>query len=142
IFVDQPLLAGTNLLNIQLPGTAPIGPTFTRFRFSTVGGLSAEGEAPDGEVEDYQVNLLSAVDLVLRVTESPNPVPLGSNLIYSISISNTGPSQANGVLLSDALPPNVTFVGVSPSQGSCSLTNIGGAQVMWCDLGSLGVGQE
>lgn len=31
--------------------------TFARFRFSTAGGLEPTGEAPDGEVEDYQVSV-------------------------------------------------------------------------------------
>ena len=32
-----------------------VGRTFARFRFSSTGGLSYDGHAPDGEVEDYSV---------------------------------------------------------------------------------------
>lgn len=55
IFTDEALVAGTNSLNINIPATATIDTTFCRFRFNTAGGLGYDGEATDGEVEDYQV---------------------------------------------------------------------------------------
>ncbi len=54
---DVALVAGPNVLNVPVPGTATPGVTFVRFRFSSLGGLSFDGAAPDGEVEDYQVVL-------------------------------------------------------------------------------------
>jgi uncharacterized repeat protein (TIGR01451 family) len=66
------------------------------------------------------------------VTPSPNPVPLNSNLTYSIVISNTGPSNASGVGLTDMIPSNSTFVSVTPSQGSCS-----GTTTVSCSLGTI-----
>jgi hypothetical protein len=41
-----------------VPASAAPGPTFARFRFSSAGGLSYTGLAPDGEVEDYYVIIL------------------------------------------------------------------------------------
>src|SRR5262245_20179569 len=58
IFVDETVTAGANLLTFTVPLTATPGSTFARFRFSTVGGLSFDGEAPDGEVEDYHVAIV------------------------------------------------------------------------------------
>jgi hypothetical protein len=55
IFMDQPLVAGNNILNIYVPPTSVTGITYARFRFCTVTGLSYTGQAPDGEVEDYEV---------------------------------------------------------------------------------------
>jgi hypothetical protein len=57
IFMDQALNAGNNTLNIMVPAGAYMGITYARFRFSTVGGLSYTGQAPDGEVEDYEVEI-------------------------------------------------------------------------------------
>ena len=38
--------------------STPVGnTTYARFRFSTLPGLSFTGEAPDGEVEDYRVEI-------------------------------------------------------------------------------------
>ena len=43
-------------LTFAVPGSANANATtFARFRFSTTGGLSPTGPAPDGEVEDYQL---------------------------------------------------------------------------------------
>ena len=52
IFTDVSLQAGLNSLNFAVP-TTPTDRTYARFRFSTAGGLSYDGLAPDGEVEDY-----------------------------------------------------------------------------------------
>ncbi|MGB2821457.1 MAG: GEVED domain-containing protein, partial [Phycisphaerae bacterium] len=41
--------------NVNVPSTAVVGQTFARFRISTRGGLTWQGPAGDGEVEDYEV---------------------------------------------------------------------------------------
>lgn len=78
IFTSQPVVAGTNSLSIAVPQPAALGPTFARFRISLAGGLSPDNAAPDGEVEDYRVDLYQ-----------PIPVPdiLVTNL--AINASNT-----------------------------------------------------
>ncbi|MFH1921320.1 MAG: PKD domain-containing protein, partial [Planctomycetota bacterium] len=58
IFASQLLIAGSvNTPQFTMPATLTPGPSFTRFRISTAGGLSFDGAAADGEVEDYQVQL-------------------------------------------------------------------------------------
>jgi len=57
IFSSQALVAGENLLSFTVPGTAAQGQTYARFRLSSSGGLSPNGFADDGEVEDYLVNI-------------------------------------------------------------------------------------
>jgi|GEM_PF-2957264 len=46
---------GPNPLTFPVPANAILGPTFARFRFSSNGGLTFTGQAPDGEVEDYEI---------------------------------------------------------------------------------------
>ncbi|MCK5839169.1 MAG: exo-alpha-sialidase, partial [Bacteroidales bacterium] len=55
IFTSTPLGAGYNNLTFLVDATAATGLTYTRFRFSSTGGLTPTGLAPDGEVEDYQL---------------------------------------------------------------------------------------
>ncbi|MBV9494841.1 MAG: hypothetical protein JOZ54_11395 [Acidobacteria bacterium] len=43
--------------SFNVPCTALTGVTYARFRFSSAGGLGPTGNAPDGEVEDYQVTI-------------------------------------------------------------------------------------
>jgi uncharacterized repeat protein (TIGR01451 family) len=57
IFTGQPVNAGSNPLSFAVPCTAVQGTTYARFRLSTAGGLSPTGNAADGEVEDYAVNV-------------------------------------------------------------------------------------
>jgi hypothetical protein len=57
IFSDQRLDSGINHINFTVPARALEGSTYARFRFSSVRGLSFEGPAPDGEVEDYRVQI-------------------------------------------------------------------------------------
>ena len=50
------LAAGTTAVPIAVPASAfPGRNTFARFRYSSNGGLSEYGYAPDGEIEDYEV---------------------------------------------------------------------------------------
>ena len=57
IFIDQPLVAGPNPLSFSVPIGASFADTYARFRFSSQAGLPWYGPAPDGEVEDYYVEL-------------------------------------------------------------------------------------
>ncbi len=60
IFADRPLLAGANALSFAIPAGADTGLTFIRFRFGTDQKLSFNGVAGDGEVEDYEIDILPA----------------------------------------------------------------------------------
>jgi hypothetical protein len=58
VLVDEPVVAGANAFSIDVPLPATPGTTFARFRVSTAAGLTSTGAAPDGEVEDYAVEVL------------------------------------------------------------------------------------
>ncbi len=72
IFTDTFLNPGTNLLVINVPAGLQEGYSFCRFRFSSMAGLSYSGLAPDGEVEDYRVNLVACISKTLINTDSLN----------------------------------------------------------------------
>ncbi len=57
VFGDMLLNPGVHELVFQLPVTVVRGSTYARFRLSTEAGLTDEGPARDGEVEDYRVVL-------------------------------------------------------------------------------------
>jgi len=67
IFNDEAVSVGINLLTFQVPINAVLANTFARFRFGSVGGLAFNGQAGDGEVEDYSVDLVPIL---------PLPIPL------------------------------------------------------------------
>jgi uncharacterized repeat protein (TIGR01451 family) len=53
-------------------------------------------------------------ELAVFATGAPNPVTVGSNLLYTVTLNNSAANAAN-VLLTDTLPPGVTFVNASLS---------------------------
>ena len=62
IFASVPLASGlVHTLAFNVPDVPPaqVGITSARFRCSMAGGLGPGGAAPDGEVEDYRVELLA-----------------------------------------------------------------------------------
>ena len=48
---------GDNTIEFDVPSWAVSGTTYARFRVSTVGNLAVGGEAEDGEIEDYAINI-------------------------------------------------------------------------------------
>src|SRR5262249_44714592 len=80
VFTNVALVAGNNALSLSVPRSVVPGLSFARFRFNSTGGLSFDGEAADGEVEDYAVTLAPAVDLAITSLSSPAVVATGSNL--------------------------------------------------------------
>jgi uncharacterized repeat protein (TIGR01451 family) len=83
------------------------------------------------------VNPLNALSADVGVSVSaPGVVFSGSNVTYSISISNSGPSTATGVTVTDPLPDGVHFESAVSSQGSYSL----GDGVVTFNLGALSAG--
>jgi len=57
--------------------------------------------------------LLLMANLAAFKTASPSPVQVGSNLTYTITITNLGPDTATAVAATDTLPASVTFVSAS-----------------------------
>jgi uncharacterized repeat protein (TIGR01451 family) len=72
-------------------------------------------------------------DMALGMAAQPEPALVGGNLIYTISVTNKGPSAATNVVVSQVLPPSTIFFSAVSSQGNCS--QVGG--IMTCNLGDM-----
>ncbi|WP_442482034.1 SdrD B-like domain-containing protein [Aeoliella sp. SH292] len=59
-------------------------------------------------------------DLVIDKSANLSAVPAGGSLVYTIDVTNNGPSTASGVTFSDTLPTGVTFDSGSTSVGGLS----------------------
>ena len=107
VFDDQYLSPGFNTLYINVPSGATItDQTFARFRFSSVGGLSYTGLAPDGEVEDHQLGM-SNVDFG-DAPDGPFSTLFANNGAFHIIdpfvfLGDTVDSEMDGMPDSDAL---------------------------------------
>ncbi len=68
--------------------------------------------------------LVASADLAVTMTDSPDPVVAGTNLTYTVTVVNNGPSDAQGVSISLPLPAGTTFVSATPSAGGvCNATS-------------------
>ena len=68
-----------------------------------------------------------------RRSDSPDPVRVGQDLTYTLTIQNAGPNAAAAVQVADTLPADATFKSVATSKGSCA-----GTTAITCDLGTVG----
>ncbi len=95
-------------------------------------GASSLSEYMTGTDPNDDTSTPSAVDLSISVTDSPDPVFVGGNLTYAITVSNTSAMSAFNVVMTDTLPTSVDFVSATPGQGTCT-----GTSTVICSLGTL-----
>ena len=72
-------------------------------------------------------------DITVSIADSQDPLVVGNDLTYTITVANSGPQAATRLVFSNALSPDLRFVSVASSQGNCS--EVEGTVV--CKLGSL-----
>jgi uncharacterized repeat protein (TIGR01451 family) len=100
----------------------------------------AVGGGSDAFVVKIDNATAATADLALGQTDAPDPVLVGSNLTYTITVTNGGPAAATGVRVTDIVLGSTFFVSATPTQGSCTALSPLGEQDVSCTLGSLASG--
>lgn len=72
-------------------------------------------------------------DLEVVKADTPDPILVGAPLTYTIRVANLGPQAATGVVVTDELPSQTTFVSASTTSGNCERK---GRRVT-CEVGNL-----
>jgi uncharacterized repeat protein (TIGR01451 family) len=127
-------------------GTEPAGQTSTiQVNFTASGAgdvndtasVSSTTTDPDQSNNQAtgQVHFIAGANLSISKT-GPASGTAGGNITYTMIVGNAGPSTATGVLMSDTLPPQTTYVSYTASQGTCSLASSN----VNCTLGNLASG--
>jgi uncharacterized repeat protein (TIGR01451 family) len=62
--------------------------------------------------------LAGSADTSVNMTVDDTTPTVGSNVTYTVTAGNDGPSDAHSVTVTDLLPNGLTFVSATPSQGS------------------------
>lgn len=86
------------------------------------------------------LNFEGVADLAVVKTDSPDPVVAGTDLTYSFTITNNGPSTAVNVRVSDLLPATLSVVSVTASGGGNCNAGIPGSVPTVCTFSSLANG--
>src|SRR5581483_9714322 len=111
--------------------------TFTMNAPAASGSItnSATVSSPyDGNSSNNTASSTTTVNAVadLQIVKSgPGGVVAGQNIVYTVTVTNNGPSTSNGVVVTDPTPANLTFVSNS---GACTTAYP-------CSLGSMTAGQ-
>jgi uncharacterized repeat protein (TIGR01451 family) len=138
-----------NESNISI-SVRPTNFTGSSISVSNTGTVTAS--TPDGIATNNSSVVLATIeeaqaDLSITKTDRPqsrDPAVVGDSYFYTLSITNNGPSRAQGVTVTDTLPTETgssgllaSFVSATPAQGSCSPPVAGS---LTCNLGNLAVG--
>ncbi|MCC7362611.1 MAG: DUF11 domain-containing protein [Anaerolineales bacterium] len=128
-FTGQPSTA-TITLTARVGSGVPAGTVLTNTAFVQ----SAQYDPnQDNNTAQAVADVVTSADLAIAKSDAPDPVTAGERLIYTLVITNYGPSDARNVVVTDTLPAEVTFV----SGDGC--TDLGGG-VIACALGDLAAG--
>ncbi|MFM1768765.1 MAG: hypothetical protein RJA22_1294 [Verrucomicrobiota bacterium] len=134
------------------PSPAPGGP-YTNASLAVFNGVNPNGAwslyVVDDEIGDagniaggWSLSITTTepipalADLSVAAVDSPDPLPAGSLLTYTITVYNHGPSTATGVVLTNLLPPGMIFFSASASSGSCAQSS----NIVACTLNPLASG--
>ena len=126
LFNGAPATNFTVMNNTTLSAIVPAG--------ATTGPITVA--APGGTNQSAANFTIDSADLGVTVTDAPDPVFVGSNLVYTITITNNGITSASNVRLTNTLPQSVTLKSATTSQGSLT-TN---ANPIFGNLGTLNNG--
>ena len=91
------------------------------------------------DVTDLTVQIPLIADLSINQSDSDDPVTVGTNFDYQITVSNAGPSAVGSLTVTDTLPSGVTFVSASGTNWIC-LETVADTEVQCTDSDGMGVG--
>ena len=71
-------------------------------------------------VQTQTTTVTVGADLALTASAAPDPVIGGANIAYTLTASNAGPNTSGNIVITDNLPPSVSYASSSGAGWSCS----------------------
>lgn len=88
---------------------------------------------PDNNSDTASTTILTAADLSITQSDTPDPTYLGDVVTYTVTVNNNGPSYARNVIVTDDIVGSMNIVDASPA---CSISG----NSISCALGTMVVG--
>jgi len=88
----------------------------------TVSTTTVETDATNNSASETTAVSAPDVDILVNKNDSIDPVAVGNNTVYTVTITNTGPSASENIVMTDTLPTaNLTYQSHTVSgAGSCA----------------------
>jgi uncharacterized repeat protein (TIGR01451 family) len=80
--------------------------------------------APGGSVQSATDFTLDTADLGITASDAPDPVFVGSNLVYTIIVTNAGPITALNVRFTNTLPASVALKSATSTVGTLATNSV------------------
>ncbi|HEY0229651.1 MAG TPA: choice-of-anchor D domain-containing protein, partial [Dokdonella sp.] len=96
---------------------------------------------PANDSASTTTTVSASADLSIAMTDTPDPVIAGDALIYTITLSNAGPSAAASASFADTLPAGTSFGTLDvPGGWSCTNPAVGSGGTVSCSNASMAPG--
>jgi uncharacterized repeat protein (TIGR01451 family) len=122
----------TMTITTVAPGTVPDSGTISNRAVASLGTTAVDPDA-DNNTSVLSTTILAGVDLALNQLAAPNPVSVGTEVAFVLTITNISSTTANGAVLVDTLPANFVYTRSETSQGTIDVAN----GILTVNLGSL-----
>jgi uncharacterized repeat protein (TIGR01451 family) len=124
------------------PGTATFTitastPPTASGTFSTTATVSSTTPDPSDNDNTFPIDVLvqPSTDFSAMLSAAPDPVTAGSNVTWTMTATNNGPSTASDATVDLPLPAETTFVSLSVPVGwSCTTPSVGSNGTVSCSL--------
>jgi uncharacterized repeat protein (TIGR01451 family) len=145
ILTDDPLLAqladngGPTQTDALLPGSMAIDagdPAACPSTDQRVLPRPRDGDDVGGagcDIGAFELQDPYRADLAIAAADTPDPATAGGQVSYGITVANSGPDRATGVVVNAPVPSGATFVSATSSQGNCAQAS----GTVTCQLGAL-----
>jgi uncharacterized repeat protein (TIGR01451 family) len=124
----------------QFTLTATIDPAFMGSLSNTATIFGTNADTNNANNSATAVTAVTASADLSVIKTGPATADAGTNITYTIVLTNSGPSNAANVSLTDAVPANTTFVSASQTTGpafSCTTPAAGDTGTVTCTIASL-----
>ncbi|WBQ08244.1 DUF7933 domain-containing protein [Kribbella sp. CA-293567] len=103
---------------------------------------TVSSQTPDpndrNNTDTAETTVSASADLSITKSVEPSPLVAGAEGLYTLTVRNAGPSSAQAVTVTDAVPGGLKLLAATTAEGTCT---IDGAAV-GCALGTMATGSE